>query len=126
MEQKGKTIQFKTCNTILYCQNWKETVDFYKDKLNLPVLLSKDWFVEFKLTETSRLSVADSARASIKSSHGKGLTLTFKVDDIDKTHLFLVEAGLNPPSIKVHGWGAKIIHLFDPEGCRIEFWSPEH
>lgn len=125
MQKNGKAVKIKTSNTIIYCLKWKKTVEFYKNKLNLEILFSNDWFVEFKLTDSSRLSVADSARTSIGSSSGKGLTLTFEVDNIDKTYLFLKEADLNPPSIKDHGWGAKVIYIFDPEGSRIEFWCPE-
>lgn len=75
-----------------------------------------------ELTQTARLSVADTARASIGSCGGEGLTLTFEVDDIDNTHALLEVANLNPPPIKVYSWGARVIHIYDPEGNRIEFW----
>ena len=113
----------KTANTILYCRKWKETVAFYETQLGLLVTTSREWFVEFKLNEASRLSLADASRTSIDSNDGKGITLAFEVSDIKATHLHLTEAGLNPPPIKDHPWGAKVIHIYDPEGNRIEFWS---
>ncbi len=55
---------------------------------------------------------------------GKGITLTLEVDDIEEAHRYLSEVGLNPPPIREHAWGARVIHIYDPEGNRIEFWSP--
>ncbi|MBA3037753.1 MAG: VOC family protein, partial [Desulfobacterium sp.] len=53
-------------NIILYCKEWEQTVRFYKDRLLLPVNFSTDWFVEFILTASSRLSIANEKRSSIK------------------------------------------------------------
>ena len=117
-------MEIKTANTILYCRNWKETVAFYEIQLGLLVMTARAWFVEFKLNETSRLSIADESRTSIDSNDGKGITITLEVDNIEATHLYLNEAGLNPTHVKNHSWGAKVIHIYDPEGNRLEFWSP--
>ena len=51
-----------TANTILYCQAWAATVAFYRDHLGLPMTHTSDWFVEFALTTTARLSIADEGR----------------------------------------------------------------
>ena len=80
--------------------------------------------MEFKLNDASRLSIADEARSSIDSNDGKGITITLEVDDIETIHLYLNEVGLNPTPIKDHAWGARVIHIYDPEGNRLEFWSP--
>ena len=116
-------IKIKTTNTILYCKKWKQTGSFYRSLLNLPVLTSLDWFIEFKISDTSRLSIADELKTSIKSNEGKGITLTFEVDDIQNTHSNLVQLGLENIVIKDHSWGAQVIHIYDPEGNRIEFWE---
>ncbi len=97
-------------------------MNFYKTGLSLPIMTSTEWFVEFKLTGTSRLSVADESRASIKSGSGKGITIGMQVRDIERTRTQLEEAELNPTTIK-EVWGAKTFYVFDPEGNRIEFWS---
>jgi predicted enzyme related to lactoylglutathione lyase len=118
-------MDIRTVNTILYCNKWNETVDFYKTHLRLPITTSLEWFVEFKLNETSRLSIANTARASIGSSGGKGITITMEVDDIKTTHSYLEEAGLNPTAIIDHAWGSKVVYIYDPEGHRLEFWSQD-
>ncbi len=111
-------------NTILYCTAWAETVAFYRDQLGFPVTFTSDWFVEFALTDDARLSIADERRATIKSSHGAGITLTFQVFDADKTWSEFHGAGLQPTPCRTHAWGARTFYLRDPEGNRLEVWSP--
>jgi len=117
-------IKINSSNIILYCRKWEEMVSFYQALLNLPVITSLDWFIEFKISDTSRLSIADESKTSIESNDGKGITITFEVNDIQRTHANLIQMGLNHPAIKDHLWGAQVIHIYDPEGNRIEFWTP--
>jgi len=114
-------MKIKAANTILYCKRWQETVDFYKNGLKLLVISSNDWFVEFKLNEMSRLSVANEARTSIDSGDGKGITISLQVADIDQTQIELMDAGITPTPIK-EVWGSKAMYIHDPEGNRLEFW----
>lgn len=113
----------KAANTILYCSKWEETVRFYRDNLKLPVSFSTDWCVEFSLNAMSRLSIADENRASVKTSHGKGITLSWEVDRVDRAWADVQKNGLEPTAIRKHPWGARAFYLFDPEGHRIEFWQ---
>jgi catechol 2,3-dioxygenase-like lactoylglutathione lyase family enzyme len=115
-------VDIKTVNTILYCKKWEETVAFYKTAIELPVIFSRDWFVEFKLGAMARLSVADEARASIDSSDGKGITISIEVDDVRVIRAYLASRGVNPTAIK-HLWESQVLYIYDPEGNRIEFWS---
>ncbi|MDX1521579.1 MAG: VOC family protein [Anaerolineae bacterium] len=115
-------LNINTVNTILYCKKWQETVTFYQTGLQLEPTFSNDWFMEFKLNDAARLSIANEAQASIKSGQGKGITLSIAVDDIEATHAFLVQAGLEPTAIK-ELWGSNVLYLYDPEGNRLEFWS---
>jgi uncharacterized glyoxalase superfamily protein PhnB len=114
----------KSTNTILYCKNWRETVDFYQHSLGLPITFASDWFVEFQLTDTSHLSVADEYRATIKSSSGNGITITLKVEDADATWQQLHNKGVSLEPVRNHPWGARAFYFFDPEGHRLEIWSP--
>lgn len=115
-------MKIKAANTILYCKKWDETGSFYRDGLKLLVISSTDWFVEFKLNESARLSVANEARATVKSGEGRGITISLQVADIEETRAELIESGLSPGPIK-EIWGSKAIYLHDPEGNRLEFWA---
>ena len=115
-------MKIKLTNTILYCNRWQETVEFYSNGLNLPINLSREWFVEFKLTDLARLSIADTARASVKTNNGKGITISLKVDDIQTAYTDFQKKNMNPSPIR-RLWGAMVFYLYDPEGNRLEFWS---
>jgi len=116
--------RFKSGNTILYCRKWAETVAFYRDGLRLPVSFFNDWFVEFIVSGDTRVSVADDARAKVKSSGGAGITLSMETDRLDAEWHLLVKSGFSPSPIKIHPWNARVFYIHDPEGHRIEFWQP--
>ncbi|HLA82520.1 MAG TPA: VOC family protein [Thermoleophilia bacterium] len=112
-----------TTNTILYCRAWEQTVRFYKEGLRLPVLFSTHWFVEFGLTATSRLSIADEKHASIRSCGSAGITIALQVEDISAAREYAERMDLKPTAIQEHPWEAMVFHVFDPEGHRIEVWQ---
>jgi catechol 2,3-dioxygenase-like lactoylglutathione lyase family enzyme len=115
-------VNIKTSNIILYCNKWKDTVAFYRDVLKFPVHFSNEWFFEFYLSNTARLSVANEENTSIKSSEGKGITVSLEVDDIETVYSFMEGSELNPTPIK-EIWESRLFYIYDPEGNRIEFWS---
>lgn len=114
-------LKIKAVNTILYCKKWEETVAFYRDGLKLLIISSNDWFVEFKLNDQSRLSVANETRTSVKSGDGKGITISLQVADMEQLQTELIEAGIASTPVK-EVWGSKAIYTQDPEGNRLEFW----
>ena len=111
-------------NTILYCDKWTETLVFYEKKLGLPVTYRSHWFVEFALSETARVSVADASRTTVKSGFGRGITLSLQMKNLDSVWNTIKEAGITPTAITDHPMDARVFYLFDPEGHRIEIWSP--
>jgi predicted enzyme related to lactoylglutathione lyase len=111
-------------NTILYCDKWSETVAFYEKQLGLPVTYQSNWFVEFALSEAARVSVADASRTTVKSAAGKGITLSLQMDNLESVWKNLRNAGVTPTAIKDHRMQARVFYFFDPEGHRIEIWSP--
>lgn len=111
-------------NTILYCERWTETVDFYRRVLGLPVTTEKDWFVELRVTDTAFVSVANAERATIDTSRGGGVTIALQVDDVESWHARLARAGAGPGPVKRHPWGALGFFCRDPEGYRLELWQP--
>lgn len=111
-------------NTILYCRHWRETVGFYRDHLGLSVRFETHWLVEFQVSEGGYLSVADERRSRIKTAAGAGLTVTLQVADADAAHSRLEAAGVKIDPVSTHPWGARLFRFHDPEGHRLEVWSP--
>ena len=97
-------------------------VKFYSEVLGLPGEQLTDWFVEFRLTANSYLSVADERRATIKSAEEKGITLSWQVEDVQAVHNSLKQKEVLVSGIKKK-WGSRVFYIHDPEGNRIEFWS---
>jgi len=112
----------KRINTILYCQNWDDTVKFYRDVLKLIVYHKAEWLIEFQVIDSTFLSIANAASTSIQSSKGSGITLSFQVENVDSVQRQLREIGIETGPIKSI-WGARAFYIFDPEGHRIELWS---
>ena len=109
-------------NTILYCHHWQKTVEFYQDILGLTGRRLSDWMVEFALTDTSFISIADAARATVGASGVDGITLSWQVQDLDALHGRL--AGLNVTAGPIqHRWGTRFFYFNDPEGHRLEAWA---
>ena len=115
-------MKIKRTNTILYCEHWSETVDFYKDIFNFEISHQNDWFVEFRIGGDSYISVADVRRASIESVDGQGITLAWQVEDIQIAHAGLITKNIVVSDIK-QKWGASVCYLHDPEKHRIELWQ---
>lgn len=109
-------------NTILYCDRWAETVAFYRRLLGDVVTFENDWFVEFALGHGSALSVADAARATIGSSGGAGITLSWEVAEVAVVRDSLLAAGIEVSGVR-RRFGSPVVDLFDPEGHRVELWS---
>jgi len=115
-------MKIKAANTILYCDRWEETVAFYRDGLRLLIISHTDWFVEFKLNESARLSVANAARTSVKSGGGRGITISMQINEMEPLQAELAAAGIVTSPIK-EVWGSKALYVHDPEGNRLEFWE---
>lgn len=117
-------MKINTFNTIIYCDKWDETLNFYANTLGLTVGFSTSWFVEFIIGTDARLSIADQKRSRFSSAHGMGLTLSLEVTSIDDAHNHMIQKGLNPSPVTEHPWNARVFYIHDPEGNRIEFWMP--
>lgn len=112
-------------NTILYCARWRETTAFYREVLELPVRMEREWLVELRLREGAYLSLADAGRATMGAIDGRGLTLTWRVADLRACHARLAARGVPVGPIREHPWGATLFRFRDPEGNRVEIWSDE-
>lgn len=117
-------VTIERVNTVLYCAAWAHTVAFYRDTLGLPATFENDWFVEFRLTGDTFISVADASRASISAVGGQGITLTLQVADVARVRDLLAGRCVTLTPIS-NRWGGMVCSCRDPEGHRIEFWSAE-
>lgn len=111
-------------NTILYCTQWEACVNFYQNILKFRVTFKKDdWFRELEVSKGAHISIANVKHCTIPSSHGKGITLSWKVEELEKLQVYLKEQNVRVTGITSHSWRAPWFYAWDPEGNRIEFWQ---
>ena len=116
-------IRIERANTILYCDRWNECVEFYRSTIGFAVAFQNHWFVEFSVAGSSMLSVADARRATIEPAAGAGITLAWQVESVAEVRSRLVRLGVEVSPLATR-WESTVCYCHDPEGHRIEFWSP--
>lgn len=122
-DERSHRLCVERANVVLYCERFSEAVAFYRSLLGPDsVTFKNDWFVELAVGDGSFVSVADAARATVASSHGAGITLSWQVDDVLVARAALIAAGFDVSPVRTR-FGAPVIDLFDPEAHRVELWS---
>ena len=114
----------RSVHTILYSKEWARCVSFYRDVLLFPVAYSNRVFVEFEPVSGARIGLIDATRSSRRSVSCDSTLLSFCVRDLEKVHALLSRRCPGVSEIRAHPWGARLFELKDPEGRRLEFWSP--
>ena len=119
-----ESLPIRSFHTVLFCRKWDECVVFYRDVLGFCVIDQKKHFMEFQVTQESRISLLKPKRSFPPEHRDQTFILSFCVSDIEETHRRLAARLPGLAEVKSHPWRAMVFELQDPEGRRIEFWSP--
>ncbi|KOC25395.1 MULTISPECIES: VOC family protein [Bacillus] len=119
----------------LLVNDFKKSVEFYKDSLGLPISwLEKEMEYalfdngETKIELLSRENMAEIVGEERKSLDGdaqSSFLLQFKVEDVDKTYDYLHKQGIkcvNEPHDRQE-WRARVAHFRDPDNNLIEIYK---
>ncbi|MES5394835.1 VOC family protein [Bacillus amyloliquefaciens] len=119
----------------LLVNDFKRSVEFYKDSLGLPISwLEKEMEYalfdngETKIELLSRENMAEIVGEERKSLDGDAQSrflLQFKVEDVDKTYDYLHKQGIkcvNEPHDRQE-WRARVAHFRDPDNNLIEIYK---
>lgn len=114
--------------TMVVVSDMQRSVEFYRDKLGIPLKFqSPDW-TEF-LTGATTLAlhgggvVGTTPPAGDPTKHAGSCSIGFNVDDVDKTYEELKAKGIHfvmPPTQR-EGEGIKLAVGLDPDGLPIAF-----
>ena len=114
--------------TMVIVSDMNRSVEFYRDKLGIPLKFqSPDW-TEFQ-TGTTTLALhgggvkRDLSAAGDQSKNAGTCSIGFNVDDVDKTYEELKAKGIffvMPPTQR-EGEGIKLTVCVDPDGLPISF-----
>jgi catechol 2,3-dioxygenase-like lactoylglutathione lyase family enzyme len=114
----------ESLHTVLLCEKWEECVAFYRDVLEFPVVAERRRFVEFRVAPGARIGILRPLRPPSPRPDRDRVILSLCVSDIERAHSSLKARRPDLPAIREHPWGQRVFEFRDPEGWRIEFWSP--
>jgi len=114
---------------VLFVENFDAMMEFYTEKVGLPVRLIAEGYAEFAV-EGAKLALLarwrlpelvgqDHLERPTPGAHGSAVTVL--VEDVDRTHRSMAERGvrfLGTPADRP--WGQRSAYLIDPEGHLIE------
>ena len=113
--------------TMVIVSDMRRSVEFYRDKLGIPLKFeSPDW-TEFQTGATTLAlhggGVLQKGLGDDQSKHAGTCSIGFNVEDLDKTYNELKAKGINfvmPPTQR-EGEGIKLAVCIDPDGLPISF-----
>ena len=119
---------FETMNYVMVTvSDMKTSVDFYQNKLGIPLKFeSPDW-TEFATGSTTLAlhggGVAGPPPQGDPSKRAGACSIGFNVDDVDKTYEELKAKGIRfvMPPVQREGEGIRLAVAIDPDGLPISF-----
>lgn len=113
--------------TMVIVSDMARSVEFYRDKLGIPLKFeSPDW-TEFQTGATTLAlhggGIPREPQGGSADKDAGTCSIGFNVEDVDKTYAELKSKGINfvmPPSQR-EGEGIKLAVCFDPDGLPISF-----
>lgn len=111
-------------HTVLFCKEWDACVNFYREVLGFEEVAARAGFVEVQVTPESRIGLLRHKKEGGAANLDTSMILSFKVEDVGKIHQILSERCKGIGELRRHPWGARLFELRDPEGRRLEFWTP--
>jgi len=118
-------ISVESFHTILRCRKWDACVSFYRDTLGFEVVYTRPGFVELQIAAGSRIGLIKQNRKNEPKNPDASVILSFRVENVEKAYEILAMRCKGALEVRQHPWGARLFELRDPEGRRLEFWTPQ-
>ncbi len=101
------------------------TRDFYIKHLNAKVTFDCGWYVNLCIgSDGPAIQFMSPQGEDMPSFNEKGVTLNFKVDDVDAEYARLTRAGLDVVMpLEDHPWGDRGFSVTDPIGISLYIYS---
>jgi len=119
-----KPSSVESFHTVLFCREWDACVNFYRDILGFEEVDTRAGFVEVQVTPESLIGLLRHKKEDGAINLDTSIILSFKVGNVGKMHQRLSKRCKGVTELKRHPWGARLFELRDPEGRRLEFWTP--
>ncbi|WP_028581348.1 VOC family protein [Desulfogranum japonicum] len=116
-----KTNELSTC----FCTNEVDACrEFYSQYFAAKVIFDCGWYVNLRIGEQGPTIQFMQPQENMPTYAGAGITLNFKVDDVDTEHNRLTTAGLQVAMpLEDHPWGDRGFSVVDPIGNSLYIYS---
>jgi uncharacterized glyoxalase superfamily protein PhnB len=116
-----KTYELSTC----FCTDDVQACrDFYQKYFSAKVTFDCGWYVNVNINGDGPTIQFMEPQGNMPIYGGTGVTLNFKVDDVDAEYVRLAEAGLKSVMpLEDHPWGDSGFSVADPIGNSIYIYS---
>ena len=102
-----------------------ESKEFYMRHFDFRLVYESDWYIELiSKTLQAGISFTLPQREAGEFFNGKGLIISFEVDDVDAEHERLQAEGLNiAQELQDKPWGERSFVVNDPNGVHLYIYS---
>ena len=119
-------MKIKRMDTTISTMKMQESKEFYINHLHFKLVYESDWYIELIAQDmtTFGISFVLPQRDVGEFFNGKGLILSFEVDDVDAEYQRLKEEGLNIyQDLQDNPWGERSFVTDDPNGVHIYIYK---
>lgn len=119
-------MKIKRVDSTISTNKLQESKEFYIKHFNFQLVYESDWYIELVLPEmpSAGISFTLPQRDEGEFFNGKGLILSFEVDDVDAEYRRLKAAGLVIyQELQDKPWGERSFVIDDPNGVHIYIYK---
>ncbi len=119
-------MKIKRVDSTISTNRLRESKEFYIKYFNFQLVYESDWYIELILPEMpgAGISFTLPQREEGEFFNGKGLILSFEVDDVDAEYRRLKAAGLIIyQELQDKPWGERSFVIDDPNGVHIYIYK---
>lgn len=118
-------MKIKRTDTTISTYKLQESKDFYMKHFGFRLVYESDWYIEL-ITENepvSGISFTVGQREFGEVFNGKGIIISFEVEDVDAEFARLKAEGLQIQDIQDKPWGERSFVVNDPNGVHIYIYN---
>lgn len=119
-------MQIRRVDSTISTYKLQESKEFYMRYFNFRLVYESDWYIELIAPDlpTAGISFTLPQREAGEFFNGKGLILSFEVDDVDQEYRRLTALGLKVfQEIQDKPWGERSFVVDDPNGVHIYIYK---
>jgi predicted enzyme related to lactoylglutathione lyase len=119
-------MKIKRVDSTISTNRLQESKEFYMRHFHFKLVYESDWYIELVAPglPTTGISFTLPQRDEGEFFNGKGLILSFEVDDVDAEYQRLQEAGLvTYQKMQDKPWGERSFVINDPNGVHIYLYK---